>query len=238
MQRGIGMRIKNSFLYALRHSLPILVGFIPVGLAYGVLMQNAGYNALWTGGTSIIVLAGSLQFLMVSFLTGTASYLTVTVMALLLNSRHIFYGISLIETFRRFGGWKYFLIYSLADENYSLHCSAKIDETMDEKWTYVFTAGLVVSYWIVLSVLGALIGALIPFDMTGVDFAMTALFVVILLDQLRDAPKALPAVLGVVSSVLCLLLFGPDSFILPSLVITVAALILLRKTLETGKEAA
>ena len=109
---------------------------------------------------------------------------------------------------------------------------------MDEKWTYVFTAGLVVSYWIVLSVLGALVGALIPFDMTGVDFAMTALFVVILLDQLKDAPKALPAVLGAVSSVLCLLLFGPDSFILPSLVITVAALILLRKTLETGKEAA
>ena len=113
------MKLKQSFSYALRHSLPIFAGFLPLGLAYGVLMQNAGYNAIWTGATCLFVFAGSLQFLMISFFTSSVSYLTVAVMALLVNSRHIFYGISLIEKFRNFGLWKNYLIYSLTDENYS-----------------------------------------------------------------------------------------------------------------------
>ena len=159
-------------------------------------------------------------------------------MALLINSRHIFYGISLIEKFRNFGLWKYYLIYSLTDENFSLHCATKIDEDMDEKWTYIFTATLTLLYWTVSCVLGSLIGSLITIDMTGVDFALTALFVTILLDQLKDAVSRLPAVVAVVSSVMCLLIIGPDNFILPSLIVTVAALTALRRTIATEKEAA
>lgn len=232
------MKLKKSFSYALRHSLPIFAGFLPLGLAYGVLMQNAGYNALWTGATCLFVFAGSLQFLMISFFTTSISYVTVAVMALLINSRHIFYGISLIEKFRNFGLWKYYLIYSLTDENYSLHCSAKMEEGMDEKWTYIFTATLTLLYWTVSCVLGSLIGTLITIDMTGVDFALTALFVTILLDQLKDAVSRLPAVVAMFSSIICLLIFGPDNFILPSLIITVAALTVLRHTIATEKEAA
>lgn len=232
------MKLKQSFCYALRHSLPIFAGFLPLGLAYGVLMQNAGYNALWTGATCLFVFAGSLQFLMISFFTGSVSYVTVAVMALLINSRHIFYGISLIEKFRNFGLWKYYLIYSLTDENYSLHCSAKIDEGMNEKWTYIFTATLTLLYWTVSCVLGSLIGTLITINMTGVDFALTGLFVTILLDQLKDAVSRLPAVIAVFSSIICLLIFGPDNFILPSLIITVAALTVLRHTISMEKEAA
>lgn len=182
--------------------------------------------------------AGSLQFLMISFFTGAVSYVTVAVMALLINSRHIFYGISLIEKFRNFGLWNYYLIYSLTDENYSLHCSAKIDEGMNEKWTYIFTATLTLLYWTVSCVLGSLIGTLITIDMTGVDFALTALFVTILLDQLKDAVSRLPAVVAMFSSIICLLIFGPDNFILPSLIITVAALTVLRHNIATEKEAA
>ena len=151
---------------------------------------------------------------------------------------HIFYGISLIEKFRNFGLWKYYLIYSLTDENYSLHCSAKMEEGMDEKWTYIFTATLTLLYWTVSCVLGSLIGTLITIDMTGVDFALTALFVTILLDQLKDAVSRLPAVVAMFSSIICLLIFGPDNFILPSLIITVAALTVLRHTIATEKEAA
>ena len=232
------MKLKKSFSYALRHSLPIFASFLPLGLAYGVLMQNAGYNALWTGATCLFVFAGSLQFLMISFFTTPISYVTVAVMALLVNSRHIFYGISLIEKFRNFGLWKYYLIYSLTDENYSLHCSAKMEEGMDEKWTYIFTATLTLLYWTVSCVLGSLIGTLITIDMTGVDFALTALFVTILLDQLKDAVSRLPAVVAMFSSIICLLIFGPDNFILPSLIITVAALTVLRHTIATEKEAA
>ncbi|MBR4019597.1 MAG: AzlC family ABC transporter permease [Clostridia bacterium] len=232
------MKLKKSFSYALRHSLPIFAGFLPLGLAYGVLMQNAGYNALWTGATCLFVFAGSLQFLMISFFTTSISYVTVAVMALLVNSRHIFYGISLIEKFRNFGLWKYYLIYSLTDENYSLHCSAKMEEGMDEKWTYIFTSTLTLLYWTVSCVLGSLIGTLITIDMTGVDFALTALFVTILLDQLKDAVSRLPAVVAMFSSIICLLIFGPDNFILPSLIITVAALTVLRHTIAAEKEAA
>lgn len=230
------MKLKKSFLYALRHSLPIFAGFIPLGLAYGVLMQNAGYNALWTGATCIFLLAGSLQFLMISFFTSSVSLITVAVMALLVNSRHIFYGISFIEKFRSFGPWKYYLIYTLSDENYSLHCSAKIDEDMDEKWTFIFTATFILLYWTIPSVLGSLIGSLIPFDMTGVDFALTALFVTILLDQMKGAASRIPAAIAVVSSAICLLIFGPGNFILPSLIITVAALTVLRRYIVPEKE--
>lgn len=218
--------------YAVKHSFPIFISFIPVGLAYGVLMQNVGYNFLWTGACSLFVMAGSLQYLMVSFFAGGVSLATVAIMALLLNSRHIFYGLSFIEKFRSFGFWKYFLIYSLTDENYSLHCSHDFDEDIDEKWAYVLTALMCILYWVVLSILGALIGTLIPFDTTGIDFALTALFIVILIEQLSGADNRLPALLAFVSSIVCLILFGPSNFILPSLVITVALLTILRSRIE------
>lgn len=222
----------KTLRYAVKHSFPIFISFIPVGLAYGVLMQNAGYNFLWTGTCSLFVMAGSLQYLMVSFFAGGVSLATVAIMALLLNSRHIFYGLSFIEKFRSFGFWKYFLIYSLTDENYSLHCSHDFDGDIDEKWAYVLTALMSILYWIILSILGALIGTLIPFDTTGIDFALTALFIVILIEQMSGADNRLPALLAFVSSIVCLILFGPSKFILPSLVITVALLTILRSRIE------
>ncbi|MDY3926546.1 MAG: AzlC family ABC transporter permease [Anaerotignum sp.] len=222
----------KTLRYAVKHSFPIFISFIPVGLAYGVLMQNVGYNFLWTGACSLFVMAGSLQYLMVSFFAGGVSLATVAIMALLLNSRHIFYGLSFIEKFRSFGFWKYFLIYSLTDENYSLHCSHDFDGDIDEKWAYVLTALMSILYWIILSILGVLIGTLIPFDTTGIDFALTALFIVILIEQMSGADNRLPALLAFVSSIVCLILFGPSNFILPSLVITVALLTILRSRIE------
>ena len=224
--------MKKTFVFAFRRSLPILISFFPVGIAYGLLMQNAGYNFLWTGACSLFVLAGSLQFLMVSFFAEGTPLATVAVMSLLLNSRHVFYGLSFVEKFRSFGPWRWFLIYSLCDENYSLHCAYRPEEGVIEKWAYVLTAALVTFYWLVLSMLGTLIGNLITFDTTGIDFALTALFVVILLDQLRDAGTKLPAGIALLSSGVCILLFGEANFILPSLLLTVAALTVLRPRLE------
>lgn len=224
--------MKKTLSFAFRRSLPILISFFPVGIAYGLLMQNAGYNFLWTGACSVFVLAGSLQFLMVSFFTEGTPLTTVAVMSLLLNSRHVFYGLSFVEKFREFGPWRWFLIYSLCDENYSLHCAYRPEEGIIEKWAYVFTAVLVALYWITLPMVGALIGDLITFDTTGIDFALTALFTVILLDQLRDADTKLPAGIALLSSVVCILVFGTANFILPSLLLTVAALTVLRPRLE------
>ena len=226
----------KAFRYALKHSLPILISYIPVALAYGVLMQNCGYNFVWTGACSIFVLAGSLQYLMVTFFAGGVSLLTVAIMSLLLNSRHIFYGLSFIEKFRTFGPWKYFLIYSLTDENYSLHCSHHFESDVNEKWAYVLTAFLSISYWIILSIIGALIGSMLPFNTTGIDFAMTALFVVICVDQWKAAKTHIPAVTGFICGALFLVLIRSSNFILPALAAAVAMLLFLRRTVEQKME--
>ena len=225
----------KTLRYAVKHSFPIFISFVPVALAYGVLMESAGYNFIWTGACSLFVLAGSLQYLMVSFFAGGVSLATVAVMALMVNSRHIFYGLSFIEKFRSFGLWKYFLIFSLTDENYSLHCSHNFPDDINEKWAYVVTAALPWLYWVVLNIAGALIGTLIPFDTTGIDFALTALFIVILIEQMKGADNRLPAFLAFASSIVCLFFFGPSNFILPSLLITVALLTILRARIEPEK---
>lgn len=220
-----------NFRCALRRSIPILLGYGPIGMAFGVLMTSAGYGPGWSFLSSLFIYAGSLQYLMVSFLTGAASAVTVIVMSLLLNSRHIFYGLSFIEKFRSYGVWKWFVVYGLTDENYSLLCSADIPKEANEKTVILLTTGLAWFYWVFFSTLGGWLGQFIPFDTTGIDFAMTALFVVILLDQLRGQDARWPAAVALVSSLVCLLLFGPDSFILPSLLLTVAGLTALRPRL-------
>lgn len=231
MQKNI---IKNSFKYSLERSVPILIGFFPVGTVYGLMMSAAGYNFLWSAAASLFVYAGSLQMLMISFFQSDMSILTIAVTALLLNSRHMFYGLSFIEKFRSYGGWKWFLIYGMPDESYSLLCSYVPREGVEEKWVHIFSTGLIWLYWIAFSVLGGLVGQLITFDTTGIDFALTALFIVILLDQIKSTGMKLPALIGGVSSVLCIIILGRDNFLLPSLAVTVLVLLLLRNKLEGG----
>lgn len=233
MQKNI---IKNSFKYSLERSVPILIGFFPVGTVYGLMMSAAGYNFLWSAAASLFVYAGSLQMLMISFFRSDMSILTIAVTALLLNSRHMFYGLSFIEKFRSYGGWKWFLIYGMPDESYSLLCSYVPREGVEEKWVHIFSTGLIWLYWIAFSVLGGLVGQLITFDTTGIDFALTALFIVILLDQIKSTGMKLPALIGGVSSVLCIIILGRDNFLLPSLAVTVLVLLLLRNKLEGGAE--
>ena len=225
--------MKQTFLYAFRRSIPIMLGFFPLGIAYGVLMESVGYNFLWSGFASVTVFAGALQFLMVDFFRDGTPLITVALLALLLNSRHIFYGLSFVERFRSFGsGSRLFLIYSLSDESYSLHCAYKPQEGVNEKWAHLFSAGFVVFYWLLFTFMGGLVGQLITFDTTGIDFSLTALFVVILIDQMRGAKTKLPAAIAVVSGIVCILIFGAANFILPSLLVTVAVLCLLRNRLE------
>ena len=232
--------MKKAFQYSLRHSIPILISFIPVGLAYGILMQTSGYNWVWTGACSLFIFAGSLQFLAVSFFAGGLSLMTVTVMALLLNSRHIFYGIPFMEQWKQYGPRKLFLIYALTDEAFSLHCSNSFDDGNKEHrmWSIIFDAMLVLVYWVSLSVIGAAIGTLIPFNTEGIDFALTALFIVILIEQLKSARgREFPALIAAVSSVVCLLVFGPSGFILPALMITVVLLMMFGKRILREEEA-
>ena len=232
--------MKNAFKYSLRHSIPIMISFIPVGLAYGILMRTAGFGCVTTGLCSLFVFAGSLQFLMIGFFISGTTLVSVAVIALLLNSRHIFYGLPFIEKWRDYGAAKGFLIYALPDEAFSLHCSNDFDDGDEnhKKWSYIFDALLTLVYWVAFSVIGAAAGSLISFDTTGMDFALTALFIVILLEQLKGAGSALPCVLAAVSSVVCLLVFGASDFILPALITTVVLLFAFRKIIESGKKEA
>lgn len=227
---------KEKFFYSVKRSIPILIGYFPVGMAYGILMANAGYQFGWSVIISMFVYTGSLQMLMVSFLVNQIPLMTVAVTALLLNSRHIFYGLSFIEKFREYGIWKYFLIYGLTDENYSLLCSYKETDGVNEKWVHIFSMILLWVYWITFSGIGGLVGEMIPFDTTGIDFALTALFVVIFVDMIRGTKAKLPALAAALSSVLWIVLVGTERFLLPSLLTTVAVLIFFKPYLSKGME--
>ena len=226
------MKMKNSLRESFERSIPIMVGYFPVGVAYGILMENAGYNFLWSLFSSLFVYAGSLQMLMVSFLANNIPVFTVMITALLLNSRHLFYGISFIEKFKTYGLWKYFLIFTLSDESYSLLCSYKEKEEADEKWVHIFSGFLIWIYWILFSALGGLVGKLITFDTTGIDFALTALFVVILIEQIKGSNSKLPGIIAAISSVFWIFVAGADGFLLPSLITTVCVLVLVKKNIQ------
>ena len=230
------MRLKNSLIYAFRRSIPVMVGYFPVGIAYGILMANLGYSFIWSAFSSLIVYAGSLQMLMVSFLMNNVPIITIVITSLLLNSRHIFYGISFVDKFKKYGFWKVFLIYGMSDENYSLLCSYKEQDGVNEKWVHIFSAGLIWFYWVLFSGLGGLIGGLITFNTAGIDFALTALFVVILIEQIKGAASKLPVIIGILSSVLWIAVVGPDQFLLPSLLSTGAVLIGCKGKISEPKE--
>lgn len=223
--------MKQTIRFAFYKSIPVLLGYVFLGFAFGLLLQEAGYSFWWALLSSVIVYAGSIQFVLVEFLSGGTSLPVIAVMTLLINSRHAFYGLSFVEKFRRMKTYPY-MVFSLTDETYSLLCSLKTPEGVDEKKAMFFISLFDQLYWIGGSVLGGVLGQLLPFDMTGIDFAMTALFVTIFVDQWREARTHLPAVIGLISSVVCLLIFGGNNFILPSLIITVGLLMALRNRIE------
>ena len=225
--------MRQTVRFAFYKTIPVLLGYLFLGLAFGLLLQEAGYSFWWALLSSGIVYAGSIQFVLVEFLSGGTGLLTVAVMTLLINSRHAFYGLSFVEKFRKMKTYPY-MIFSLTDETYSLLCSLKVPEGIDEKKAMFLIAFFDQLYWVAGSVLGAALGQVLPFDMTGIDFAMTALFVTIFVDQWREAKSHLPAIVGLCSAAVCLLIFGGSNFILPSLIITVGILMALKGRLETN----
>ena len=225
--------MRQTVRFAFYKTIPVLLGYLFLGLAFGLLLQEAGYSFWWALLSSGIVYAGSIQFVLVEFLSGGTGLLTVAVMTLLINSRHAFYGLSFVEKFRKMKTYPY-MIFSLTDETYSLLCSLKVPEGIDEKKAMFLIALFDQLYWVAGSVLGAALGQVLPFDMKGIDFAMTALFVTIFVDQWREAKSHLPAIVGLCSAAVCLLIFGGSNFILPSLIITVGILMALKGRLETS----
>lgn len=224
----------KAFRAAFPYTIPVLTGYLFIGMAFGVMIQEKGYNFVWAMFMSLVCYAGSGQYLAVQFFVPGTRLLHVVFMEFMLNIRHIFYGLSLLERFADMGKKRLYMIFSLTDETYSLFFITKVPPEVREDAFLFAIAALDQSYWILGSGIGALVGTLLPFDATGIDFAMTALFVVIMVEQWMEKKNRPCVILGLSSGLACLLLFGADSFILPTMCGIMAALLLGRKRLDSG----
>lgn len=225
---------KHTAKIALIDSLPVMTGYVFLGFGFGIIMQQSGFGLGWALAMSLFIYAGSMQYVGVSLLTGGASLLTAAMTTLLVNARHLFYGISMVESYKGTGKKKPYLIFGLTDETYSLVSREQLPQGID-KILYFFLVSLFDQcYWVTGTLLGSLAGKL-PINFDGIDFALTALFVTIFVEQWLSNPNHFPATVGVAATTVCLLVFGADVFLIPSMVLIAGILTLGRKA---GKEQA
>lgn len=211
---------KETFL----KTVPVMFGYLFLGFAFGILMEQAGFHVLWAFFISLFVYAGSMQFVLVTFLSVYTPLPMVIAMTFLINGRHIFYGLSFVDTFKKMGKKYLYMIFSLTDETYSVLCSVKEDEENRERKLFLISL-LDHGYWIFGSVLGALFSQVITLKMEGIEFSMTALFTVIFIEQWMEYKTHIPAITGLLCAMFFLIVLGPDQFMLPTLVVSVAILL-------------
>lgn len=207
----------------------MLSGYIVLGMGFGVLMQTNGYSFWLVLAMSALIYAGSMQYLAVDLLCGGASLVSAALTTLMVNARHLFYGISMVDKYKGAGKKKPYLIFALTDETYSLVCSGNEDKTDEERHRYYFLVSLFNQiYWVAGSLIGALLGEIIPFSTEGIDFALTALFVTVFVEQWKSTRDHVPALVGALASVLCLVIFGAGDFLIPAMILITLSLSLLK----------
>jgi len=224
--------IKNAFI----RTLPVMAGYIVLGIGFGMTLENNGYGIWWAFAMSGLIYAGSMQYVAIPLLTSGASLISTALTTLMVNARHLFYGISMIDKYKGAGKKKPYMIFALTDETYSLVCQEDCPKGMDYHTLCLFISVFNQIYWVTGSVLGSLLGAVIPFDTTGVDFSMTALFVTVFVEQWLSTKNHIPAVVGLLSSVVCLAVFGQEHFLIPSMIAITVLMAVLRKIIEKGEE--
>ena len=220
--------LKKAFL----RSLPVMAGYIVLGIGFGILLRDAGYGPCWALTMAVFIYAGSMQYVGINLITGGASVLTTLITTLMVNARHLFYSISMIDRYKDAGHYKPYLIFALTDETYTLLCD---DSSADEHEIHLYR--FLVSlfnhfYWITGCVLGSFLGAALPFSTVGIEFSMTALFIAVFTEQWMRTKEHIPAVTGLTVSLLCLLIFGPERFLIPSMLVITLALTLIDKKQE------
>ncbi|MEQ2563771.1 AzlC family ABC transporter permease [Ventrimonas sp. CLA-AP-H27] len=218
--------MNRELKYALGKTIPIMFSYLFLSMAFGIMMNQAGFPFYWAYLVSLTVYTGAFQFVIVSFLSAGAGIATIALTALAMNCRHMFYGVTFLKEFKSMGKRYPYMIFSLTDETYALYCSLEYPEELDHHQVMFDIAWLSRAYWLIGTLVGALLGQIIPFDFEGVDFCMTALFVTILIDQWKKTEDHAPAVIGGVSAVVFLLIFGASRFMLPSLMVTTALLLI------------
>ena len=226
------MKLK-AFKAAFPYTIPIFAGFWFIGLTYGIYMNASGFSFVYPMLMSFFIFGGSLEFVAVEMLLSPFAPLQVFLMALLIQARHLFYGISMLDKFKGTGLKKFSLIYGMCDESFSINYSAKIPEDVDKGWFMLFVTWLNRFYWVSGATIGGLVGSLLKFDTSGIGFVMTAMFVVIFLDQCLKEKSHASSLIGIGVSVLCLVIFGPDSFMLPTMAAIILILTVARKKLDT-----
>jgi 4-azaleucine resistance transporter AzlC len=219
----------EAFKKAFPYTIPIFLGYLFLGIAFGVLLASKGFSLGWAVLMSSIIYAGSMQFVAVNLIVSPFNLGAAFLMTLLVNARHIFYGHSLLEKFRFSGKLKQYMIFSLTDETFSLLFAVNPPENVNRKWFMFFIALLDQSYWILGGIIGNLAGTFIHFNSTGIDFAMTAVFIAIFVEQWEKNKNHAPAILGVVISIFCLVVFGQDTFILFAMLLILLGLLFLGK---------
>lgn len=220
--------IKYSFL----STLPVMAGYLVLGIGFGILLHDKGYSFWWAILMSVGIYAGSMQYVGVELLATHAFPVSAALMTLMVNARHLFYGISMVEKYRGTKAAKPYLIYSLTDETYSLVCEPYLPEGIDKHHYYFLVSLMDQSYWVLGSFLGGLLGSALTFNTEGIDFAMTALFVVIVVEQWEKTKQHIPAILGCFISVACLLIFGRSNFLIPAMFGISLGLFLLKGVIE------
>ena len=232
-QTGRGAVVKQAFV----KSIPVMAGYVVLGIGFGILLHDAGYGIGWSFAMSALIYAGSMQYVGVSLLAGGASVVTAILTTVMVNARHLFYSISMIGRYRDAGKYKPYLIFALTDETYSLLCDGRVPEGADPDLYRFLVSAFDQCYWICGCLLGSILGAALPFSTAGVEFSMTALFVASFTQQWLDSRDHTPAVVGLAGSLACLLLFGPENFLIPAMLVITLTLTVLRPRLS-GKGAA
>ena len=221
---------KSAVRTAFLDTIPVMTGYVFLGFGFGILMQQSGYGVLWSLAMSLFIYAGSMQYMAVSLLTGGAGLLTAALTTLVVNARHLFYGISMVDAYKGAGTKKPYLIFALTDETYSLVSKNQVPDGIS-RHSYCFLVSLFDQiWWVAGTALGALAGNLLPINYEGIEFVLTALFVTIFMEQWLSTENHRPAVIGVASTLMCLLLFGRDVFLIPSMVIIALLLTLGQNT--------
>lgn len=227
--------IRSAFRAAFPHTIPIFAGFWFLGLTYGIYMNVSGFSFIYPMLMSVTIFAGSVEFVTVNLLLGAFNPLQAFAMALMINARHLFYGISMLEKYRGYGWKSFYLIFGMCDESFSINYTADIPRGVDKGWFMFFVTLLNHFYWFFGATLGGIFGSLIHFGTEGLDFVMTAMFVVIFMEQWLKEKNHTSSILGLLLSLICLCAFGAENFIIPAMLAILAVLTLIRKPLEAEK---
>ncbi len=226
---------KRALKGAFKSSLPILAGYLVLGFGFGVLLAKGGYSPIWALGMSVTMYAGAMQYVGTDLLVSHASLLSVAMTTLMVQARHLFYGISLIDKYKGAGFKKFFMIFQITDETYALVSASKYPEGADPHWYYFFVSLFDYIYWIIGGFLGALVGSLFEFNAKGIEFSMTAIFVSVFVEQWKNSKNHISSLIGLISTAICLVIFGNQSFLIPAMIIITVLLFALKSKITDEK---